>query len=210
MSNDFFNASGNPAQGSPGSSQVMRDEFSAVEGGFDKLPPVSGNAGKRVRVNDAGNALTVGLSSESKLATADQVINNSTAFTDDDHLFGFDLEAGGIYRVDGMLLFETANATPDVKLMFVAPEEPLVHEIRILFDDANDPGTPESVQTGEGVSSERLGLSTTEPNIFWLSGVVFAHASNDTTWTLQWAQFEATVADVTRKSGSHIELTRLA
>lgn len=210
MSNDFYNATGNPAQGAPGSSQVMRDEFAAVEDGFDKMPALSGNGSKLIQVNAAGNALTVGLASEVRVATADQSIASSTEFTDDDALHTFTLVAGGVYRINGLLVFEAASTVPDVKLMFVAPETPQRHEVRILFNDANGGGTPDTVTTGEGISSERLGLSTTELNVMSLSGVVQAHASNNTTWRLQWAQFTSDANAVTRKAGSTIEMTRLA
>lgn len=45
MSNNYFNADGTPAQYSRGLSSPMRNEFSAVEGGFDLLPDPSVLAG---------------------------------------------------------------------------------------------------------------------------------------------------------------------
>lgn len=57
MANDFFTASGNPATGSQGSSSTMRAEFEAIEDGFDKLPTLTGNGGKLIKVNSGGTAL---------------------------------------------------------------------------------------------------------------------------------------------------------
>lgn len=208
MANDFYNASGNPAPGAPGSSQVMRTEFASIQGGFDKMPALTGNAGKRVIVNDAGNALTVGSSSELKVATSDQSIASETEFTEDEGLVGFALAADATYRVDGMLLFETASETPDVKLMFVAPVQPTAHAVKILFDDANGDGTPDTVMTLEGISSERLGLATDRINVMLLKGFIWGGVS-DTTWSMQWAPFVSSATPVIRKAGSYIELTRM-
>lgn len=41
MSNDYFNASGNPVAQSRGASSVQRAEFNSVEDGFDKVPPTA-------------------------------------------------------------------------------------------------------------------------------------------------------------------------
>ncbi len=57
MSNDFYNASGSPATGSPGSSSTMRAEFGAIKDAFDKLPALGGNANRLVVVNSVGSAL---------------------------------------------------------------------------------------------------------------------------------------------------------
>ena len=59
MANEFYNHSGYPTTGSAGASANMRAELDAVAAGFDKLPPLAGNALKTVRVNAAGTALEV-------------------------------------------------------------------------------------------------------------------------------------------------------
>jgi hypothetical protein len=56
--NDFYNGTGAPATGSPGSSATMRAEFATIAAGFDKLPALVGNANKLVVVNSGGSALT--------------------------------------------------------------------------------------------------------------------------------------------------------
>jgi hypothetical protein len=58
MSNDFYEASGTPAQRSQGASSPMRAEFSDIELGFNKLPLLTGNANKPVVINAGATALT--------------------------------------------------------------------------------------------------------------------------------------------------------
>ena len=55
--NEFYNHSGYPTTNSAGSSANMRAELDSVAAGFDKLPALSGNALKVVRVNASGTAL---------------------------------------------------------------------------------------------------------------------------------------------------------
>lgn len=57
--NDFYNHSGVPATGSPGSSAQMRAEFASIAAGFDKLPAFTGNANKAVIINSGATGMTV-------------------------------------------------------------------------------------------------------------------------------------------------------
>ncbi|MBI5270709.1 MAG: hypothetical protein HY856_13640 [Burkholderiales bacterium] len=61
MANEFFTATGAPSTRSAGSSAVIRAEFAALQEAFDKLPTMTGNASKLVRVNASGNALAADL-----------------------------------------------------------------------------------------------------------------------------------------------------
>lgn len=56
MTNSYFNVSGNPATGTFVTSAPVRNEFAAIEDGFDKLPALT--ASTAVVVNSAGTALT--------------------------------------------------------------------------------------------------------------------------------------------------------
>lgn len=58
MSNDFFNASGTPAQASSIVSPNVRAEFAAIAAGFDKLPVLTGNAYKITYINASGSAMS--------------------------------------------------------------------------------------------------------------------------------------------------------
>jgi hypothetical protein len=55
--NNFYNQTGAPSTGSPGSSATVRAEFSSIATGFDKLPTLTGNANKVVTVNSSASAL---------------------------------------------------------------------------------------------------------------------------------------------------------
>lgn len=56
---DYYTPSGAPSTGSAGDSAVVRGEFLLIAAGFDKLPALSGNAGKVVVINGGGTGLTV-------------------------------------------------------------------------------------------------------------------------------------------------------
>lgn len=57
MANDYYVKSGTPGQNAQGSSANMRAEFSAIEAAFDKMPDLTGSAGKYVRVNSGATGL---------------------------------------------------------------------------------------------------------------------------------------------------------
>lgn len=59
MTNPYYNPTGVPAQGAAVTSAVVRTEFAAIQAGFDKMPTLSGNGNKLVKVNAAGDAMTV-------------------------------------------------------------------------------------------------------------------------------------------------------
>jgi len=56
--NDFYVHGSFPAPGSPATSAGMRAELDLISAGFDKLPALSGNAGKLVVVGAGGSSLT--------------------------------------------------------------------------------------------------------------------------------------------------------
>lgn len=57
MANDFYNSTGAPSQGAPGSSAAIRAQFAALAAAFDKLPALTGNGGKFTRISDGGTSL---------------------------------------------------------------------------------------------------------------------------------------------------------
>jgi len=57
MANNFFTKSGNPSTGTLAASSLMRAEFLSIEQGFDKLPTLTSNGYKPIRVNSGGTAL---------------------------------------------------------------------------------------------------------------------------------------------------------
>lgn len=57
MANPYYNAGGVPALDAPASSADVRAELQQVASAFDKLPILSGNAGKTVQVNAGATGL---------------------------------------------------------------------------------------------------------------------------------------------------------
>ena len=56
---EYYNHTTFPATGSAGSSAAMRSELESIESGFGKLPDLSGNAGKIVKVNSGATGMDV-------------------------------------------------------------------------------------------------------------------------------------------------------
>lgn len=59
MSNDYYSHGSYPATNATGTSAAMRAELDLVTAGFDKIAPVTANAGKAVVINGGGTAQTV-------------------------------------------------------------------------------------------------------------------------------------------------------
>lgn len=59
MSNELYNHSGYPTNSEDAQAVDVRSELLAIQAGFDKMPPLSGNALKLVQVNAGGTGLTV-------------------------------------------------------------------------------------------------------------------------------------------------------
>lgn len=59
MPNEYYNHGSNPATGSSGSSAVMRSEFDLIMAGFAKLPPLTAQQGRVLKVNPSGTAITL-------------------------------------------------------------------------------------------------------------------------------------------------------
>lgn len=64
--NDYYNKNNVPSTGSSGSSATIRGEYAAVETGFSKLAPLTGNGGKFVLINSGGSGQEVKTSVEVK------------------------------------------------------------------------------------------------------------------------------------------------
>lgn len=57
MPNNFFTATGTPSQGSGITSPNVRAEFALIEQGFNKLPTLTGNGSKLVRINSGATGM---------------------------------------------------------------------------------------------------------------------------------------------------------
>jgi len=77
--NEYYDSSGVPQAG-PFASAPMRAEFALVKAGFDKLPVLTGNAGKIMKVNSTGTALdTDTLANIVSSIAAEMVVNKNAS-----------------------------------------------------------------------------------------------------------------------------------
>ncbi len=58
MSNEYYDHNNYPVQGAQGSSAAMRAELDLIEAGFNKLPVLTGNGNKLVKINAGGTGLS--------------------------------------------------------------------------------------------------------------------------------------------------------
>ena len=89
--NEYFQPGSVPAPSSPGSSAVMRQEFSSIAQGFDKLPVLAGHANEIVVVNASGTALVTSGAAIGDYVTKDGVftLTNKTIAWADNTFPGF-------------------------------------------------------------------------------------------------------------------------
>ena len=83
---DFYVHGGAPAQGSAGQSAAIRAEFDAISAAFNKLPPITGNANKVIRVNAAGTALEAYTPAVVDLGSATHAATNKATPIDNDEI----------------------------------------------------------------------------------------------------------------------------
>lgn len=83
--NEYYLTGSVPSTNAPGSSAVIRGEFSNVASAFDKLPVMAGNANKFVVVNPSGTALvgaTVSVADLATLSTVQELTNKTLSWAD--------------------------------------------------------------------------------------------------------------------------------
>ena len=136
---------------------------------------------------------------------ADETINNSSAYQDDDELVGFQMDQGAIYRVRVAVNVSQASAASGFKL-------------RIIGEGA---GTFIGAQFGMYSISESTGAmngdaqptsqgevtNTVGDNYVVLEGI--CEVGNGDTFKVQWAQSVATVANTTVENESYVEVTKI-
>ena len=91
MSNEYFQPGSVPAPNAPGSSAVMRNEFTSIATGFDKLPPLAGNADNLVAVDPTGTRLISANFNVNEIVTLNdiQTLTNKTIAWADNTFPGF-------------------------------------------------------------------------------------------------------------------------
>ena len=91
MANEYFQPGSTPAPNSPGASGVMRQEFSSIAAGFDKLPILAGHGEELIAVDASGTKLVTTGAVISDYVTKDGVftLTNKTIAWADNTFPGF-------------------------------------------------------------------------------------------------------------------------
>lgn len=89
--NEYFVPGAVPAPNSPGSSAIIRAEFTSIAAAFDKLPVLAGSAGEFVVVNETGTAMIASgfLFSDFVTLSGTQTLTNKTLAWADNTWSGF-------------------------------------------------------------------------------------------------------------------------
>ncbi len=97
MANDYYSESGYPSTGAQGSSASMRSELALVSDGFDKLPALTGNGSKVVRINSGGTAQEA-VAASTLIAETIVAASGKTTPVDADTLPMIDSEASSVLK----------------------------------------------------------------------------------------------------------------
>lgn len=143
MSNSYYNGGSFPSTGSPATSASMRAELASITAGFDKLPTLSGNAEKFIRVNASGTAL------EPATALPSLNVNDAGFYIQDDG----DATKQIRFQVSGVTTGTTRVLTvPDANFTFVGLDTTQTLTNKTLT-------TPVLSATGAGNTAGQLGYS---------------------------------------------------
>jgi len=131
---------------------------------------------------------------------ADEIVNNSTTFQDDDELF-FTLEANAVYEGNLHVVYNSGT-TPDLKWQFTKPSGATQTDWSFLgysTASALTYGTG-----GESATAGGLGGKTTADAYGLIT------TTNAGTLRLQWAQNTANASNTTIYAGSYLRCLRVA
>lgn len=165
-----------------------------------------GSAGQVLTVSGGVPTWADAATAQMKWKTADEIVNNSSTYQDDNHMTGFTLDADTYYTFDGFFDF-TTTSTADLKVTFVF---------------TNTPQNSRGVNLGPTGSSSQFTtfgfIPTGNIVMFVASGTRFqchfrgffrTNATTGGTMKIQWAQNTATVTDTTLHQGTHLLVTKM-
>lgn len=116
MANDYYDHNGYPAPNAPGSSAALRIELDTIEAGFDKLPQLTGNGDKLVRIKADGTGIeaftaftdtTVGNASTTAHGLLQKLPGNTSTF----------LRADGTFAPTSAAALVTQDRTSNTKIV---------------------------------------------------------------------------------------------
>jgi hypothetical protein len=143
-------------------------------------------------------------------AAETQVVNNSTVFVNDSHLF-IAMQANAVYAIDGYFAWDTGN-TGKIKFVCTVPAGAGSNQWTILAPDTSSttttgvPNWQSLAGVGNTVARGGAGIGT----------FIGGHVRGDVTTggtagnlTLQWAQNAAEAVNTRVKTGSYLRLQRV-
>lgn len=143
-----------------------------------------------------------------KVKDGDTTKNNTATLADDDDLTSFSLEAGEVYKVDGVLHFTSANGTTGMQFAFQLVSGSIadssVFYVASRPDDDNVTTSGAQAITSTATVAAPGGTSAVEVR---LSGYV--SVTNAAVLDLQIAQDSAAASDTILKEGSVITFTKV-
>lgn len=142
-----------------------------------------------------------------KYKTADETVNNSGTLQDDDHLTGFTLDTGAVYKVEGFIVMTSPDAA-DWKANLSFTNTPV--DYWLGMNGMSTAGAHAGDLTGPSQADVFLDTATASTSGAELIGFIRANASTGGTVKLQWAQLNATVGDTILKAGSWMTLTKIS
>ena len=134
--------------------------------------------------------------------TADESLNSSTTYQDDDELVNIALAASSTYSVEILIRYFTASSTPDIKVRIATPQATTA--VRLI-------GTKMII--GDSIHTSFFIAENTEVVAEGLGNAMTFHGSILTTTAdtlkIEWAQNTNSVANIIVEQGSYVKLTRL-
>ena len=152
--------------------------------------------------DDATNKFSCGTDQTAEIKvvrkTADEIVNNSAAFQDDDHLlFGIGASETWVFRFT--LYFTSVTATPDSKVTVTAPTGATCD---FALKDTEAAVVQPRVTTC-GTTSGATAIAAGATDVFELVGTV-VNSTTTGNVTMQWAQNTATAENTTLFQGSYV------
>lgn len=173
---------------------------------LETAPGKASAAGQTIH-STAANA--VSMVTASKYKTADETVNNSTTFQDDDHL-SFAIAANEVWAFEMFLYYTIASGNPGIKVKFTVPAsctgQGTVYIGAGVLDSSSTSLNNFFYSIGTGFNFALIGFTGVS---FFGSGAII-NSTNAGTVTLQWAQNSAVASDCKLKQGSYLNLKRLA
>jgi len=139
--------------------------------------------------------------------TADETVNNSSAFQSDDHLF-FSVAANEIWATQWFLRGSVgASSTPDIKYQWTFPSGTAVS----YFVGPNSANTLTNLSAAGSASPLTMAAVGTSASSEWLHVVslTFVNGATPGTLQLQWAQDTATAVDTKLLTGACVLAARV-